>query len=287
MVSWLLCFAGVGAWIFLHSVAENSTFAEQSRAYISGQVIGLLAIAIGGAWLIFKVLKESQLAASIALPVIFAVLLSSAVKDVIKDIKAEKLAMQELEANINQAETPEEKLKLVEDMLSEIAPEFSPLIETVGTAGLPFAKSAEVLAGERFLNFETLAESVGPAEYEWQRAVAASHIAASEKYLTALRSSFEQIETLGDSSKDSEDFRAGFKEKLSLMVLSMEANVTLGGLYGGLFAHLESAQGKWRTEENANVFESDEVRARFEVLIEEIGRQEDVVNRLIDKIQAP
>lgn len=280
VISWLLCFAAIGGWLYLHANAQDSAFARESSSYVAGKAFGMLLFAVGGAWLTFKVAKDSSFAASIALPVIFGVLLINATKDVVKDINEDKAEFAKLASQIETAESPEEKVELAKQMMEQIDPAFTPLVETMEDASEPYAESSEVIASDRFLDFALLATTEGSEEYAWQHAAVASHIKESGKFLSVLKDIAKRIDTLGDSSKTAREFRAGFKNKLVPSMSLVEVNTALTTSYGELLTLLESEQGAWTLEDDEVAFEKATAQDEYNERLNKIAEQEETLESL-------
>lgn len=252
--------------MYLHGIAENSAFAEQSTSYVAGKVTGMLLASIAGAWIVFKVAKDSRRAASIALPVIFGIALSSSLKSVATEIREERAAQASLLSDIENAETPEEKMLLAKKLINEVAPEFAPLIDALGIEAARYTKSAEDVLSERFLDFDRLAASEGLEEYQLQRSIAKEHVERCTQYLAALETTLSGMDRVGGHSKGTNQFRAGFKVKVAPMVPFVRADLKLVELYRQLLVVLEAEHGKWVSNETENVFESEEAQARYDAL---------------------
>ncbi len=268
----------------MHSLAKNSEFANSSSAYVAGQLSGILVVSVAAAWGLYRLLGRSSWAASITLPLVFLLSLYSVAKGVFSDINDEKAMIMQLEKDLHDAKTPEERLNVARSAIESIAPELALIVEETKILfkkpAEEFVAAQDVVVTERFLSKPQLLASTETAtEYRWQKETVVHYIDTAEAYQAAIITILEKIDA-SSSSRLSGSATKGFRSAIVKAKEHVDSHIVLARLYAQLLDILGSEHGRWKLDGDWAVFSSQERQHTHDTIIDAIVKAEETTRKL-------
>ncbi len=276
-------------WLALDLRANKFDSSPEAVGRIVGAIGAMAGISLAAAWVVFHLLKRADHAAPAAFIAVLLFVIQSQFRPATVIDADEKLAV--VGAELLEATSDEEVESAVANAMDELA-EQDPMLaralnESKEISEGPFdrfTQAQDVVATERFLNFEAMRKE---GEYTWQReTVLGLQTAATDLAEAMTKTRLDVYAALNSTTIDKKfagGIRKGYDKSVGPIIDFAKEYQKLAVSYDILIEFLESEHGSWKlSEELTPVFDKPDLQGRYDAMLSAIAKLEEEANALLD-----